>query len=63
MDRFRELKEQDDPNLDQIEYLLYQSTQGFHFMTGCFGKRSNLDVKWQRDFIKQKPGKLNNYID
>ncbi len=32
MDRFRELKEQDDPNLDQIEYLLYQSTQGFHFM-------------------------------
>ncbi len=31
-------------------------------VTGCFGKRSNLDVKWQRDFIKQKPGKLNNYI-
>ena len=31
-------------------------------VSGCFGKRSNLDVKWQRDFIKQKPGKLNNYI-
>ena len=29
---------------------------------GSFGKRSNLDVKWARDFIKQKPGKLNNYI-
>ncbi|MEO8112025.1 MAG: NAD(P)/FAD-dependent oxidoreductase [Ginsengibacter sp.] len=27
-----------------------------------YGKRSNLDVKWSRDFIKQKPGKLNNYI-
>jgi menaquinone-9 beta-reductase len=31
-------------------------------VAGSFGKRSNLDVKWQRDFIKQKPGKLNNYI-
>ena len=25
-------KNQDDRNLDQIEYLLYQSTQGIHFM-------------------------------
>jgi flavin-dependent dehydrogenase len=31
-------------------------------VSGSFGKRSNLDVKWTRDFIKQKPGKLNNYI-
>jgi len=31
-------------------------------VSGSFGKRSNLDVKWARDFIKQKPGKLNNYI-
>ncbi|HEY5464708.1 MAG TPA: NAD(P)/FAD-dependent oxidoreductase [Hanamia sp.] len=30
-------------------------------VAGTFGKRSNLDVKWQRSFIKQKPGKLNNY--
>jgi menaquinone-9 beta-reductase len=29
---------------------------------GSFGKRSNLDVKWNRDFIQQKPNKLNNYI-
>lgn len=28
----------------------------------CFGKRSNLDVKWKRSFIVQKPNKLNNYI-
>ena len=29
---------------------------------GCYGKRSNLDVKWNRSFINTKPGKLNNYI-
>lgn len=29
---------------------------------GCFGKRSNIDVKWQRAFIAQKPHALNNYI-
>ena len=29
---------------------------------GSFGKKSNLDVKWGRDFIKQKEEKLTNYI-
>jgi flavin-dependent dehydrogenase len=29
---------------------------------GSFGKRSNLDIKWKRPFIQQKPNKLNNYI-
>jgi menaquinone-9 beta-reductase len=29
---------------------------------GSFGKRSNLDVKWNRPFAIQKPNKLNNYI-
>lgn len=29
---------------------------------GSFGKRSNLDVKWNRNFVQQKPNKLNNYI-
>ena len=29
---------------------------------GSFGKRSNLDVKWKRRFIKKKKSKLNNYI-
>lgn len=28
----------------------------------CYGKRSNLDVKWKRPFVVQKPNKLNNYI-
>ena len=31
-------------------------------VAGAFGKRSNLDVKWKRDFVLQKPNKLNNYI-
>lgn len=29
---------------------------------GSFGKRSNLDVKWNRPFARHKPGKLNNFI-
>ncbi|GAC1525256.1 MAG: NAD(P)/FAD-dependent oxidoreductase [Sediminibacterium sp.] len=31
-------------------------------VAGSFGKRSNLDIKWGRDFIIEKPNKLNNYI-
>jgi flavin-dependent dehydrogenase len=29
---------------------------------GCFGKRSNLDIKWKRPFTQAKPNALNNYI-
>lgn len=29
---------------------------------GSFGKRSNLDIKWDRPFTAQKPNSLNNYI-
>jgi flavin-dependent dehydrogenase len=29
---------------------------------GSFGKRSNMDVKWKRNFIQKKNTKLNNYI-
>lgn len=29
---------------------------------GSFGKRSNLDIKWNRSFINTKAGKLDNYI-
>ena len=28
----------------------------------AFGKRSNLDVKWNRSFIAKRPGPLNHYI-
>lgn len=31
-------------------------------VAGCFGKRSNLDLKWKRKFVMKKPGKLNNYV-
>ncbi|MCP9749766.1 NAD(P)/FAD-dependent oxidoreductase [Ferruginibacter sp. HRS2-29] len=29
---------------------------------GCFGKRSNLDIRWKRPFVKQVNNKLSNYI-
>ena len=29
---------------------------------GSFGKRSNLDIRWGRQFTMQKPDKLNHYI-
>ena len=29
---------------------------------GSYGKRSNLDVKWERAFIREKADKLSNYI-
>ncbi|MEO6456015.1 MAG: NAD(P)/FAD-dependent oxidoreductase, partial [Ginsengibacter sp.] len=31
-------------------------------VAGTFGKRSNIDIKWSRSFIKKKASKLNNYI-
>jgi flavin-dependent dehydrogenase len=31
-------------------------------VVGAFGKRSNIDVKWSRDFIRRKNSRLNNYI-
>ena len=49
----------------QNELFLIQSTAGDCTATvavGSFGKRSNLDVKWSRNFVQQKPNKLNNYI-
>ena len=31
-------------------------------VAGCFGKRSNLDIKWNRPFAMARPNALNNYI-
>lgn len=31
-------------------------------VVSAFGKRSNLDIKWNRPFAKQKANKLNNYV-
>ncbi len=47
------------------ELFYIQTTAGDFTATiaaGSFGKRSNLDVKWNRNFVQQKPNKLNNYI-
>ncbi len=49
----------------QNEVFLIQSTTGdctATIVAGSFGKRSNLDVKWNRNFVQQKANKLNNYI-
>jgi menaquinone-9 beta-reductase len=29
---------------------------------GAYGKRSNLDIKWQRSFIQKRSDRLNNYV-
>ena len=29
---------------------------------GCYGKRSNLDIKWKREFINRVPNKINQMI-
>lgn len=48
---------------DEIFRVKYNGSEIFaSVVVGSFGKRSNLDVKWKRNFIRQKPGKLNNYI-
>jgi menaquinone-9 beta-reductase len=35
---------------------------GAKIAAGTFGKRSNLDIKWERQFAKKQNNKLNNYI-
>ncbi|MDQ2720478.1 MAG: FAD-dependent monooxygenase [Bacteroidota bacterium] len=48
---------------DEIFKLKYNGEEiNTKIVAGSFGKRSNLDIKWNRNFVKQKPGKLNNYI-
>lgn len=46
------------------EFLLQTTLGKFtcRICCGSFGKRSNLDVKWNRSFAHLKPNKLNNYI-
>lgn len=53
-----------DVNFLNKEFLL-QTTQGkftCFICCGSYGKRSNLDIKWNRAFVNKKPGKLNNYL-
>ncbi len=46
------------------EFYLQTAKGDFYSRTCCgsFGKRSNLDIKWNRLFTRQKQNKLNNYI-
>lgn len=47
------------------EHFTLTGSQGTFFSKVCcgsFGKKSNLDIKWQRAFTEKKPNKLNNYI-
>ena len=40
------------------------NNKNFHALVcaGCFGKRSNLDLRLKRRFVMNKPNKLNNYV-
>lgn len=52
-----------DVNINDEEYLLETQMGNFKSKAcvGSFGKKSNLDVKWQRFFIKNKNRKLNSF--
>ncbi|PRD54515.1 NAD(P)/FAD-dependent oxidoreductase [Sphingobacterium gobiense] len=60
---------QDNCKVDHMErrsnyYLIHSPTASVRvrMAIGAFGKRSNIDVYWKRDFISRKPNALNNYI-
>jgi flavin-dependent dehydrogenase len=53
-----------DVNFENKVFTIYTANENFisKIAAGTFGKRSNLDIKWKRNFVTQKPDKLNNYI-
>jgi len=53
-----------DVNFENKVFTIYTANGSFisKIAAGTFGKRSNLDIKWKRNFVTQKPDKLNNYI-
>lgn len=60
------LEQQKVTNVELKGDLFHIEAAGTHITSklaaGAFGKRSNLDVKWNRSFVEKKPSKLNNYI-
>ena len=54
----------DDINFDGNLFTISSAYGEVHsaVTAGCFGKRSNIDVKWKRNFINKKNNRLNNYI-
>src|SRR5256885_4716592 len=53
-----------DVNFENDVFTIHTGNRNFisKIAAGTFGKRSNLDIKWKRDFVIQKPDKLSNYI-
>ncbi len=47
---------------DEFNILVNNEVTTCKVCCGSFGKRSNLDIKWKRNFSLQKANKLNNYI-
>jgi len=47
---------------DQFNIISSNSTFTAKTVAASFGKRSNLDVKWNRSFTKERNNKLNNYV-
>ncbi len=45
-------------------FIITTANETYHAKIACgaYGKRSNLDIQWKRNFAQQKPNKLNNYI-
>ena len=48
----------------QSQFETQTSAGAFHSAVACgtFGKRSNLDIRWQRNFIRKRSERLNNYV-
>ena len=53
-----------DVHFEKQQFIVQTSAGDFaaRVVCGTFGKRSNLDVRWKRAFIRKKSGKLNNYV-
>jgi flavin-dependent dehydrogenase len=53
-----------DVSFESDRFNIYTDKQAFKadVVAGSFGKRSNLDVKWNRPFTRHKPDRLSHYI-
>ncbi len=60
----RENTKVNDVVYNQSGFTINTSQQNFHakIVCGSFGKRSNLDIKWKRDFISASKNSLNNFV-
>ena len=54
----------DDVQWQDSAFVVKAGDQNFpaKVVCGSWGKRSNMDVKWQRPFLKEKNNSLNNYL-